>query len=84
MSSILSFPSTLGESVTKGGNHVSFEIIGKDSAIDVNKIHLYIIDNEALVVSSLTPKSFLSFELSIAEFPYNLKRKFCTCKATLC
>lgn len=42
MSSILAFPSTLGESVTKGGNHVSFEIIGKDSAIDVNKIHLYI------------------------------------------
>ena len=42
MSSILAFPSTLGESVTKGGNHVSFEIIGKDSAIDVNKIHLFI------------------------------------------
>ncbi len=42
MSSILAFPSTLGESVTKGGNHVSFEIIGKDSAIDVNKIHLNI------------------------------------------
>ena len=42
MSSIIAFPHTLGEEVTKGGNHVSFEIIGKEFDSDVFKIHLFI------------------------------------------
>ena len=48
MSSIIAFPSTLGESVTKGGNHVSFEIIGSEFNTDVFKIHLYIPSGFAL------------------------------------
>ncbi len=48
MSSIIVFPSTLGESVTKGGNHVSFEIIGSEFDTDVFKIHLYIPSGFAL------------------------------------
>ena len=42
MSSIIAFPHTLGEEVTKGGHHVSFEIIGKEFDSDVFKIHLYV------------------------------------------
>lgn len=42
MSSIIAFPHTLGEEVTKGGHHVSFEIIGKEFDSDVFKIHLFI------------------------------------------
>ena len=42
MSSILAFPHTLGEEVSKGGHHVSFEIIGKEFNSDVFKIHLYV------------------------------------------
>lgn len=48
MSSILAFPSTLGDSVTKGGNHVSFEIIGSEFNTDVFKIHLFIPSGFAL------------------------------------
>ena len=40
MSSIIAFPSTLAAEVTKGGHHVSFEIIGKEFDQDVFKIHL--------------------------------------------
>lgn len=42
MSSILAFPATLGESVSKGGDHVSFEIIGKEFNVDIRKIHLFV------------------------------------------
>ncbi len=47
MSSILAFPPTIRESLTKGGNHVSFEIIGEDiqAQADVFKIHLFIPPN---------------------------------------
>ncbi len=49
MSSIIVFPSTLGESVTKGGNHVSFEIIGGDEFDSgVFKLHLFIPSGFAL------------------------------------
>jgi hypothetical protein len=48
MSSIIAFPSTLGDSVTKGGNHVSFEIIGSEFNTDVFKIHLFIPSGFAL------------------------------------
>lgn len=42
MSSIIAFPHTLGEEVTKGGHHVSFEIIGKEFDSDIFKMHLYV------------------------------------------
>lgn len=42
MSSIIAFPHTLGAEVSKGGHHVSFEIIGKEFDSDVFKIHLYV------------------------------------------
>jgi hypothetical protein len=42
MSSIIAFPHTLGQEVSKGGHHVSFEIIGKEFDSDVFKIHLFI------------------------------------------
>jgi|TARA_B110000902_G_scaffold85728_1_gene101696 hypothetical protein len=42
MSSIIAFPSTLAAEVTKGGHHVSFEIIGKEFDQDVFKIHLFV------------------------------------------
>lgn len=49
MSSIIAFPSTLGEDVSRGGNHVSFEIIGGDEFNDgIFKIHLFIPSGFAL------------------------------------
>jgi hypothetical protein len=42
MSSIIAFPHTLGEEVSKGGHHVSFEIIGKEFDSDIFKMHLFV------------------------------------------
>ncbi len=42
MSSIIAFPETLASEIDKGGDHVSFEIIGKGFDTDVFKIHLYV------------------------------------------
>lgn len=48
MSSIIAFPHSLGEEVSKGGHHVSFEIIGQGFDPDIFKIHLYIPQGFAL------------------------------------
>jgi len=48
MSSIIAFPHSLGEDVSKGGHHVSFEIIGQGFDPDIFKIHLYIPQGFAL------------------------------------
>jgi len=45
---ILTFPKNLASDITRGGAHVSFEIIGKGVEISTHKIHLYIPQGFAL------------------------------------
>ncbi len=71
MSSIIAFPSTLGESVTKGGNHVSFEIIGSEFNTDVFKIHLFIPSGFALGDGA----NFGSIDLGIINAAQNVLSK---------